>query len=496
MNKIQLLICSGYCSDYCSGFCSGCCSGCCFGFCSGCCSFDTPPCVIIVLTDLVRNILSMVDFFNEIKKLLSEDDFKNFLKSYDKEPYRGLRVNTLKCDSEKLCSLLGQPLVKTPFCTDGFYIKKENEITGNNPLHHAGAYYMQEPSAMSAVTMLSPKRGDYVLDLCAAPGGKSTQIAASLDGEGLLWSNEIVKNRANILLSNIERCGVRNAVVSSCHPDVLCKSLSGFFDKVLVDAPCSGEGMFRRDENAYSEWSTEHVSACAVRQLQILNSAKNALKDGGELVYSTCTFSYEENEGVITQFLKENPEFEIVNSGESFGRNTLDFAKRIYPMDGGEGHFAVKLIKKGYSGFTPVKPHNEKIPQQIYDCYDSAFVNRPFGDKLTVIKDRVYALPCDLPNLSGLNVLRAGVLLATIKKNRVEPEHSAFMAAKPLECKNYVNFDLQSELILKFLHGEEIKIQDDIKGFTAVCVNNITTGFGKASNNVLKNKYPKGLRIL
>ena len=223
-------------------------------------------------------------------KSMLGDEYDDYLEYYNSsDNFRGLRVNTLKCSADKLKSLLDFELEPTPFCEDGFYIPPFVSSVGNNPLHHAGAFYVQEPSATSAVTMLDVKKGDKVLDLCAAPGGKSTQIAAKLRGEGLLWSNEIVRNRAIILLSNIERMGVRNSVVSNCRPDILCERLSGYFDKVLVDAPCSGEGMFRKN-SAAQEWSIEHVRSCAERQLKILNSARYTLKGGGVLVYSTCTF--------------------------------------------------------------------------------------------------------------------------------------------------------------------------------------------------------------
>ena len=287
-------------------------------------------------------------FLDKMKALLG-DEFDDFLKFYNSsgEHYRGLRVNTLKCSVEKLEKLLDFDLKSAPFCSESFYIPNEITSLGNNPLHHAGAFYIQEPSASSAVTMLDVQEGDYVLDLCAAPGGKSTQIAAKLNSKGFLWSNEIVKNRANILLSNIERMGIRNATVSNAYPEVLCDRLAGCFDKVLVDAPCSGEGMFRKDSTAESEWSDEHVKSCAERQLKILNSAKNALKDGGVMVYSTCTFSVEENEGVIGRFLEENPDFELEDANVNFGRPTLEYARRIFPMDGGEGHFAARLKKSG-----------------------------------------------------------------------------------------------------------------------------------------------------
>lgn len=439
----------------------------------------------------------MDKFLFRMKSLLG-DEFDEFLKYYKSDNFRGLRVNTLKCTHEKLKTLLDFELNNTPFCKEGFYIPKEVASLGNNPLHHCGAFYIQEPSASSAVEMLGVEYGDFVLDLCAAPGGKSTQIGAKLNGTGLLWSNEIVKSRANILLSNIERMGISNAVVSNCYPEILCERLANCFDKVLVDAPCSGEGMFRKNQEAQNDWSEEHVKSCAERQLNILNSAKKALKSGGVLVYSTCTFSVEENEGVITRFLSENPDFELENSGVEFGRPTLKYARRIFPMDGGEGHFAARLRKKGDIIKTESPDFSScKAEKEIINFYDSLFYNRPFGENIKVVKDKILILPKKFNfDLRGLNVLRAGVILGEIIKNRIEPHHSAFTSAKKEACRNAVDFDVNSNEIKAFLHGEEISVSDSVKGFTAVCVNGMTTGFGKASNGRLKNKYPKGLRIL
>lgn len=439
----------------------------------------------------------MNDFLFKMKSLLG-DQYNEFLKFYETDNFRGLRVNTLKCSCEKLKSLIGFELKKTPFCNNGFYIPKSVASLGNNPLHHSGAFYIQEPSATSAVTMLDVQEDDFVLDLCASPGGKSTQIGEKLNGTGLLWSNEIVKNRANILLSNIERMGITNAVVSNCRPEILCSRLTNYFDKVLVDAPCSGEGMFRKNSDAAVQWSTEHVKSCAQRQLLILNSAKSALKDGGIMVYSTCTFSVEENEGVIGRFLEENPEFELVDANVTFGRPALEYARRIFPMDGGEGHFAAKLRKKG----TLIQTHSEKsnidkADKEVLDFYDSLFMNRPFGERIYVNNSKIFIFPKNYNyNVQGLQILRAGIILGEFVKRRIEPHHSAFMAAKMNECRSVVNFDVNSREIFDFLHGEEIGISADNKGYTAVCVNGITTGFGKASNARLKNKYPKGLRIL
>lgn len=440
---------------------------------------------------------SMNDFLFRMKSLLG-DEYNDFLKFYESDNFRGLRVNTLKCSSEKLKCLLDFELVKTPFCDEGFYIPQSVASLGNNPLHHAGAFYIQEPSATSVVTMLDVQKNDYVLDLCAAPGGKSTQIGAKLDGTGLLWSNEVVRNRANVLLSNIERMGIKNAVVSNCRPEILCNSLAGRFDKVLVDAPCSGEGMFRKNCDAQSQWSAEHVRSCAARQLLILNSAKNTVKDGGIMVYSTCTFSYEENEGVISRFLSKNPDFELVDSNVTFGRPALDYARRIFPMDGGEGHFAAKLRKKGVLSDNYIsKCSKNKVDDEIFNFYDKLFFGRPFGDNISVVNDKIFILPENFNfDIKGLQILRAGILLGEIVKRRIEPHHSAFMAAKMNECKSYVDFDVNSDQIASYLRGEETTVSADIKGYTAVCVNGVTTGFGKATDTRLKNKYPKGLRVL
>ena len=434
-------------------------------------------------------------FLNRMESLLG-GEFEEFLRRYEGENFRGLRVNTLKCSPQRLKELLGIPLEPTPFCPNGFYIPADVQSLGNHPLHHCGAFYIQEPSATSAVEMLGVEEGDFVLDLCAAPGGKSTQIGAMLNGTGLLWSNEIVRSRANILLSNIERMGISNAVVSNAHPEQLCERVAGMFDRVLVDAPCSGEGMFRKNGEAQTEWSVEHVRSCAERQLHILDSAKKALKPGGVMVYSTCTFSREENEGVITRFLDENPDFELEDSGVSFGRPALEYARRIFPMDGGEGHFAARLRKKSESVKSALPDIKTKTDSDILDFYDSLFVNRPFGENITVVKDKIIILPKNYQPMDGVPVLRAGVILGEIVKRRIEPHHSAFAAAKESDCVNAVDFDADSAEIKAYLHGEEITVPADIKGYSAVCVSGMTTGFGKASNGRLKNKYPKGLRTL
>ena len=279
-------------------------------------------------------------FLQAMERLLGTE-YPAFLQSYQQPPRRGLRRNPLKCGQPQLEAALPFALEPTAFSPLSYAFAAGEEGVGRLPAHHAGLFYVQEPSACSAVTVLDPQPGEKVLDLCAAPGGKSTQIAGLLAGEGLLWSNEIVKSRAQALLSNVERLGVPNAVVSSCHPQRLCQSLQGFFDKVLVDAPCSGEGMFRRDPAAVAQWSPESPAACAQRQRAILDSAALAVREGGVLVYSTCTFSREENEDNVRWFLSAHPEFALLPIEAGFGRPGVGDlpVRRIYPMDGGEGHF-------------------------------------------------------------------------------------------------------------------------------------------------------------
>ncbi len=454
----------------------------------------------------------MKEFFDKMRDLLG-DEFEDFLKIFDEPAFRGIRINTLKCEKDKVLSVLPFKTKKTPFCEDGYYIDESAQHIGTHPLHHAGAIYVQEPSAMSAVTMLDVKKGDKVLDLCAAPGSKSTQIASALQGEGVLWCNEIVRSRANILLQNIERCGVKNAVVSSTSPDVLCPNLVGFFDKILVDAPCSGEGMFRKDKDARLHWTPEHSLSCGARQLMILNSAKSALKAGGELMYSTCTYSKEENEDVITQFLRDNPEFELIDSKQTFGRNTMQYAKRICPLDGGEGHFAAKL-RKNYTpdDECPISKDSKKNKKTIVkspfavadkSAYD--FVAQLFDEKeytnLYTIGDKVYALTDELKDLLSYNldykklcVLKMGVEVLLSKGKRYEPLHNAYTACNFSSAKSVLDLDISDERLYKFLHGEEISVDGEKKGYTLVCILGVPLGFGKASGGMLKNKYPKGLR--
>lgn len=442
--------------------------------------------------------MKMNDYFNRMKTVLGED-YDRFLDTADKPACKAIRVNTLKILPEELLPLLPFAGERVPFAEDGYYV--DIDKLGKHPLHHAGAFYVQEPSAMSAVTALGVEPGDKVLDLCAAPGGKSTQIASRLGGTGLLWANEIVRPRAHILLSNIERMGVKNAVVSNMSPEALCGRLEGFFDKVLVDAPCSGEGMFRKDKEAIYEWSVEHSLACAERQKAILDSASLAVRPEGVMVYSTCTFSPDENEGVVRHFLKEHPDFELIDTGCRFGTPALDYAIRIYPFHGGEGHFVAKFRKKkgkAYSGgiyvyMEPLREERVKIDRFITDI-----LRNPSFRHIHVIDERILNLPDteQLPDLEGMNILRAGVKLGDFKKNRIEPHHNIATSLTPYEFKRRLIMNYDDHIAARYISGEELDIDSWINGWGAATVNGITLGLGKAVDGRLKNKYPKGLRTL
>ena len=446
-------------------------------------------------------------YLRRMQELLGEE-YPAYLRSLEEKPKRGVRVNTLKCTAEEFLRISPFALLPSPFAPEGFYLDEEYAGVGNTVQHHLGLFYMQEPSAMSAVQVLDPQPGERVLDLCAAPGGKSTQIAARLRGSGLLWSNEVVLSRAKILLSNIERMGVRNAVVSSAKPDTIAAKLAGYFDKVLVDAPCSGEGMLRKEPQAALDWSEENVRACAARQLAILESAKECLRPGGVLVYSTCTFSLEENERTVLRFLERNAEFELLPVDAAFGRmsnpawigraeQTVTHMRRILPADGGEGHFIAKLRKKDDVD----SPSCASFDYTLCDCPDAffEFARTQFvslAGSPHLVGGTVYLLPDEMPIFHGVGVLRAGVQAGCFKGKRFEPAHHLYISQCMENLQRPFCIELDDPAARRFLHGEQLEAPESPKGYTGVCIGGYPAGFGKVSAGVLKNHYPKGLRSL
>lgn len=424
------------------------------------------------------------EFLNRIKKQLGEE-YPAFLESLERPRAVALRFNPLKGEKPTL------PFVKDPVPWEpmGYYYDPDAR-PGLHPYHEAGVYYLQEASAMSAVALLDPQPGERVCDLCAAPGGKTTQIAGRMMGEGFLLCNEINPKRARILGQNIERMGVANALVTNEHPQRLAEKYAGYFDRVLIDAPCSGEGMFRKEESAVTDWSQETVEMCARRQAEILHSGAKLLKAGGRLVYSTCTFAPEENEQTIENFLQTHPEFAREAVDAPWFTPAGEGAFRLWPHKLlGEGHFAAVLRKTGEEETDAVPIAGQKMPKEWNDFAKALSIQLPAG-KALLFGSSLYWVPEEMPDIHRIKVVRPGLELGQVKKNRFEPAHALALWLK--KCENIQNLPAGSEGIRKYLAGEVIPGQ--VRGWCLITVDGYSIGWGKGDGNSIKNHYPKGLR--
>jgi NOL1/NOP2/sun family putative RNA methylase len=473
-----------------------------------------------------------IEFEKKMKAFLG-NEWDDFLYSYDNNRFQALRFNTLKVQSPeermRILKVLGiSPDKKVSWADEAYYFD-ENVRPGKHPYHEMGLYYIQEPSAMSAAALLAPKPGMRVLDLCAAPGGKSTQLATYLGDSGLLVSNEINTQRSRILSQNIERMGIKNAIVTNEDSFVLASHFPGFFNAIQVDAPCSGEGMFRKLPEAIEQWSMENVAICAARQKEILDNAAVMLKPGGVIVYSTCTFSKEENEDVIEYFLERHPDF------------TLEEMERFWPHKvDGEGHFVAKLVRRGSvnelgadydvcedscnkvedtglkadrkikknknskNSKNETKPaltkENMKLLSEFLDETISEDVAAWIkNSRLVMFGEQLYRLPDMEVDIKGLKVQRAGLHIGEFKKQRFEPSHSLALALKLSEAKNVVKLTWDDPQTTGFFNGQSVMLSDEQtaeckKGWALVCVDGYTAGWGKVNGTQVKNHYPKGLR--
>lgn len=455
-----------------------------------------------------------IEFEKKMKAFLG-DEWDDFLYSYDNNRFQALRFNTLKVQSQeermRILKTLKISSEKKVSWADEAYYFDENVRPGKHPYHEMGLYYIQEPSAMSAAALLAPKPGMRVLDLCAAPGGKSTQLATYLGDSGLLVSNEINTQRSRILSQNIERMGIKNAIVTNEDSFVLASHFPGFFNAIQVDAPCSGEGMFRKLPEAIGQWSMENVAICAARQKEILDNAAVMLKPGGTIVYSTCTFSKEENEDVIEYFLERHTDF------------TLEEMERFWPHKvDGEGHFVAKLVRRG-SVDTDLKADrktkknknsknrkNETKPALTKENMKllSEFLDETISEdmaawiknsRLAMFGEQLYRLPDMKVDIKGLKVQRAGLHIGEFKKQRFEPSHSLALALKLNDAKNVVKLTCDNPQTIGFFNGQSVMLSDEQaaeckKGWALVCVDGYTAGWGKVNGTQVKNHYPKGLR--
>lgn len=575
-------------------------------------------------------------FLDRMQAMLGKE-YEAFLAGFERETYRALRVNPLKWADQnppkwtdsRGSGQEGQPFHLTPVSWEGHgYYYDPSDQPGRHPYHEAGAYYIQEPSAQAAVPLMEVCPGDKVLDLCAAPGGKSTQIAAALQGKGLLVSNEVHPARAKVLSENLERMGVRNACVLNENVTRLSEKFPEYFDRILVDAPCSGEGMFRKSETARAEWSPENVELCAARQDEILDHAAAMLRPGGRLVYSTCTFAPRENEGSVSRFLKRHPDFVLLpidkermglEPGTCDGRpewaqfpDTEDregpsarAADMGTPLDGetqkdnrmytagagapphaqdagdenlrhtlrlwphlvkGEGHFAAVFQKAGNvpegweamaaGGLEPgISPDSREL-DSWWEFAKSVLgvTSRRLETKLLRFGDNLYEVPACLPSLKGLKVLRPGLHVGTLKKNRFEPGHALALALPGGGIRHICHLTAGDERVSAYLSGQTFSYSgpakpagssgpvdsanpagsfdpadfsgsadpagyanpagsfgsanfsgsasspdpagsmEEGKGWYLICVDGFSLGWGKLAGGVMKNHYPKGLR--
>ena len=433
-------------------------------------------------------------FLTEIKEIL-KDEYDEFLEAMERESAHAMRLNPLRMQAEE-CARAYMRGDGVMWEENGKYMRA-GARPGASLAHAAGAFYMQDPSTMSPVAVLNPQPGERILDLCAAPGGKSGQIAGRMMGKGFLLSNEIEFSRARILLGNLERLGITNTCITSAPSGALSKALPGFFDAVLVDAPCSGEGMFRRDPDAVSEWSENSPFGCAERQAEILDNAAKLVRPGGRMVYSTCTFNRYENEKTIEAFLLRHPEF---SPGE-FTLPGVGSSKygciRLWPHKiDGEGHFAALLIKEDG---TPAEYPTNAESKGAKNAFDTLRKDAYKGDINGVLHldgDMLSLLPVCAPDVKllsgkGTRLLRAGLPLCRIGKGFILPDHALAMAMTEKDAVH--TFDMDENTAALFMEGEEIKASLS-KGWTLMTYKNMPLGWGKSSGDAIKNHLPKGLR--
>ncbi len=444
-------------------------------------------------------------YVERMKKLLG-DEYKQYELAMTRSPIRGFRVNTEKMsitDFEMIGTLKAEPI---PYVENGYYFSQEK--IGNHPYHHAGVIYVQEPGAMAPAECVDIEPDWVILDMCAAPGGKSSQLRNKMGENGILVSNEIIPSRCKILTGNIERMGFRNTVTTCMDTARLASLFPKTFNLIMVDAPCSGEGMFRKDDTAIDEWSDENVRKCAVRQAEILDNAALALKDGGYIVYATCTFSLEENEMTVDSFLCRHPDFELVpvnpkllpytSDGIFFDGckcETINFCRRFYPHKGrGEGQFMAVLHNKNeeYTDYRNKPKAKEKIDSSVFAFLDDVLVSYSKENVTMYNGNPVYFTPnFDIPKGTAFS---CGVTIGEIKKSYIQPHHQFFMAMGK-DFKRKIELSADDDSLTKYLHGEEIDTECE-NGWAVVTVDGCSVGGVKIVNGKAKNHYPKGLRTL
>ena len=442
------------------------------------------------------------DFLENMQKILTKSDYELFLKSFQEKSEKGINVNTNKITVNKFLELYKKEnnleVSKIPYYDKGFYVKAE-KVGGL--LHQIGAFYSQEPSSMVPVACVEHLnlKGKRVLDLCSAPGGKSIQMAELIGNDGLIVCNEIITNRSKILFSNIERLGLCNTIVLNENPKNLSEFFEGYFDVVIVDAPCSGEGMFRKEESAIRDWNKQNVIACAERQKNILDCAFKCLKKDGILIYSTCTYNTLENEENVNYILNNNfKQLDINEKVKPYVKYGYLKEKtvRCFPFfTKGEGQFCSVFQNKN-ENFESTKPYKKINFEKnvLANDFLSKYFEFPYEIKLETVNGKINILPKNCCNTTGLKVVSKGVILGEIVKNRIEPHHQLF-SSYGNNCKIKLNCYINDETIKKYIKGEQLSYNLE-NGFGCVVYENIPIGGFKSVNGSVKNYYPKGLRTV
>ena len=461
--------------------------------------------------------MNLPSAFEEKMKYLLGAEYNNYLDCFDEPRHYGLRVNTAKISVEDFLKISPWPLKKIPWIHNGFYYDGENCQPAKHPYYFAGLYYLQEPSAMTPADRLPIEPGDKVLDVCAAPGGKATELGARLNGTGVLAANDLSNSRAKGLLKNIELMGIGNVLVLSEEPGKLIPYFTEYFDKILIDAPCSGEGMFRKDRKMIRAWEEHGPDYFAKIQKSIITQAAQMLKPGGMILYSTCTFSPEENEQTIEYLLEQYSDFDVCEiegyEGFTCGMPEVTASKdkrlsrtvRIFPHRmKGEGHFLALLQKHAAAAADTLTASDvksttgrKKLPEDLTDFL--ADIRREFDPgRFDIRADKVYYMPEGLPALNGIRFLRTGLFLGELKKKRFEPSQAFAMNLKKEEYPRIIDLPVSDERVIKYLKGETLDVEDLVspkeKGWYLVCVDGYPLGFGKLAGQVLKNKYLPGWR--
>lgn len=463
-------------------------------------------------------------FLMRMQDLLGQES-EIFSESLRQPPIQGVRFNPLKLDEARFRTIFTASIQQIPWCKSGFSFSPEADFKpGKHPYHSAGLYYLQEPSGMAAAELMAPQPGETVLDLAAAPGGKSTHLVSLMGNHGLLVANEIHPQRAWILAENLERWGSINTVVLNETPERLADRLENFFDKVLLDAPCSGEALFRRSDEARGQWTPEAVHICSLRQLDILEHAARMVRPGGKLAYCTCTFNPDENEAVLVSFLSHHPEFKLVELPAHEGMSkacvnwipgeasvNLHQAIRIWPHKSpGEGHFIAILskqegqhlqggararrLKRTRRQTTTSYKHDQQVALQYFERFCQECLYAPgFQSEIVLRGSYIYEIPVAGLDLSGLRAIHAGRWLGEIKTARFEPSHALALSLVAQQAQRVANYQAGDPLILRYLHGEPIPSPGE-NGWTLLTVDGFGLGWGKRIQGILKCHYPKGLR--